>query len=68
VLEQARVVERREYQQSPPRFDYHLTDSGRSLIPVLESLLAWGREYAVDADDPLRRLSDRPSRTIEENA
>jgi DNA-binding HxlR family transcriptional regulator len=68
VLEQARVVERREYQQSPPRFDYHLTDSGRALIPVLESLLAWGREYAVDADDPLRRLSDRPSRTIEENA
>ena len=56
-----------QYQQSPPRFDYHLTDSGRALIPVLKSLLAWGREYAVDADDPLRRAvrppaQDRPRR------
>jgi DNA-binding HxlR family transcriptional regulator len=67
VLEDARVVERREYQQAPPRFDYHLTDSGRALIPVLKSLLAWGREYAVDADDPLRRLSDPSPRTTKEN-
>jgi len=67
VLEEARVVERREYQQSPPRFDYHLTDSGRALVPVLKALLVWGREYAVDADDPLRRLSDPRPRTTEEN-
>jgi DNA-binding HxlR family transcriptional regulator len=64
VLESAGVIERRAYQPSPPRFDYHLTASGRALIPVLEELLAWGRTYAVDADDPLRRLSDpRPART-----
>ena len=55
VLEQAGVVERREYRSSPQRFEYHLTDSGRALIPVLKALLTWGREHAVAADDPLRR-------------
>ena len=50
TLEAAGVVERREYQPSPPRSDYHLTDSGRALIPVLKALLAWGREYAVPHD------------------
>jgi DNA-binding HxlR family transcriptional regulator len=64
VLEQAGVVQRREYHAAPPRFEYHLTESGRALVPVLKALLAWGREYAVDADDPLRHLSDpRPRET-----
>lgn len=58
VLEEAGVVERREYQQAPPRSEYHLTESGRALIPVLKGLLAWGREYAVASDDPLRHLTD----------
>ena len=56
VLERAGVVSRVQYQGAPPRFDYHLTESGRALIPVLESLLAWGREYAVP-DDPDLHLS-----------
>jgi len=47
LLEQAGVVERRAYQDAPPRSDYHLTESGRALVPTLESLLAWGRQYAV---------------------
>jgi DNA-binding HxlR family transcriptional regulator len=65
VLEEAGVVERRGYQTAPPRSDYHLTDSGRALVPVLKALLAWGREHAVDADDPLRHLSDPPPRNAE---
>lgn len=66
VLERAGVVSRVQYQQTPPRFDYHLTESGKALIPVLTSLLAWGREHAVP-DDPDLHLSaakhaDRESR------
>jgi len=56
-LVRAGVVSRVQYQEAPPRFDYHLTESGSALIPVLESLLAWGREYAVP-DDPDLHLSD----------
>lgn len=52
TLEQAGVLARVPYQDSPPRHEYRLTESGRDLIPVLDALLAWGRDHAVDADDP----------------
>jgi DNA-binding HxlR family transcriptional regulator len=54
TLTEAGVVERRQYQSAPDRFEYHLTESGRALLPVLGALLAWGREWAVSADDPDR--------------
>lgn len=44
----AGVLERREYQSSPSRADYHLTDAGRDLIPVLQALREWGDKWAVD--------------------
>jgi DNA-binding HxlR family transcriptional regulator len=53
-LEEAGVITRVAYQSTPPRFDYHLTEAGRALLPVLESLLVWGLRHVVDRDDPLR--------------
>ncbi len=32
------ILERRQYQDSPPRFEYHLTAKGRDLWPVLAAL------------------------------
>jgi DNA-binding HxlR family transcriptional regulator len=56
ALTEAGVVEKRRYQTGPERFEYHLTDSGRDLLPVLDALLGWGRRHAVDPSDPdLRR-------------
>jgi DNA-binding HxlR family transcriptional regulator len=54
TLEQAGVVRRTAYQAAPPRFEYHLTESGRDLIPVLDALTAWGLDHAVAPDDPNR--------------
>jgi DNA-binding HxlR family transcriptional regulator len=54
ALTRAGVVERRRYQSHPPRFEYHLTESGRALLPVLDALLDWGRVHAVSPDDPDR--------------
>jgi DNA-binding HxlR family transcriptional regulator len=48
-LETAGVVERRQYQERPPRFQYHLTRSGHELRPILLSLMQWGDRWAVDA-------------------
>jgi len=56
LLERAGVVSRVQYQEAPPRFEYHLTESGKALVPVLKALLEWGREYAVP-DDPDLHLS-----------
>jgi DNA-binding HxlR family transcriptional regulator/SAM-dependent methyltransferase len=53
-LVDAGVLERREYQSTPPRAEYRLTAAGRDLVPVLQALLAWGDRWA----------SDRPPATL----
>ena len=47
-LEAAGLVERRRYSEHPPRFEYHLTEAGRGLFPVLLALQEWGDRWAVD--------------------
>ena len=41
-LERDGLVARTEYPQIPPRVEYALSESGRSLIPVLDAMCAWG--------------------------
>lgn len=36
------VLERRQYQAHPPRFEYPLTAKGRDLLPVLLTMMHWG--------------------------
>jgi DNA-binding HxlR family transcriptional regulator len=36
------LLERRQYQTNPPRYEYVLTELGRSLRPVIVILAAWG--------------------------
>lgn len=38
------LLERRQYQDKPPRYEYVLTELGRSLRPVIITLAAWGNE------------------------
>ena len=67
TLVEADIVERRQYQSGPDRFEYHLTEAGDALLPALGALLAWGRTYAVAPDDPDldRHLTMRRSSTKE---
>ena len=44
-LEEAGIVERRFYEQHPPRAEYVLTEKGNELRPVLKALLDWGQRY-----------------------
>lgn len=39
------ILDKRRYQQSPPRDEYVLTDRGIALWPTLRSLGLWGREH-----------------------
>lgn len=47
-LEEAGVIYRRRYQEHPPRFEYHLTEAGRGLRPVLNALRVWGDRWLVE--------------------
>jgi DNA-binding HxlR family transcriptional regulator len=44
-LEQSHLVHREVYPEVPPRVEYSLTETGKSLIPALTSLIAWGKEH-----------------------
>jgi DNA-binding HxlR family transcriptional regulator len=39
------ILERRRYQEAPPRYEYRLTDKGRDLWQVLAAMLAWGDRW-----------------------
>jgi len=41
-LADAGILTRQRYQDHPPRHEYHLTELGQSLRPVLVVLAAWG--------------------------
>lgn len=56
-LEAAGVVERRLYSEHPPRHEYHLTEAGRELFPVMLALTEWGDRWAVDSPAIVRRHS-----------
>lgn len=53
------VLERRAYQDNPPRFEYHLTDKGRGLLPVIAHLMWWGDRHYPDPGGPPRVLRHR---------
>ena len=48
----AGVLERRLYQEHPPRYEYHLTDAGEDLHTVITALRQWGDRHVVDDGRP----------------
>jgi DNA-binding HxlR family transcriptional regulator len=45
ALEDEGIVERTTYPQVPPRVEYSLTEKGRALVPLIEDMRAYGREW-----------------------
>ena len=39
------LINRKEYPQIPPKVEYSLTERGKSLIPILDSLCEWGDKH-----------------------
>jgi DNA-binding HxlR family transcriptional regulator len=49
-LERDGVVRREVFAEVPPRVEYSLTEHGRSLGPVIQSICAWGACHLERAD------------------
>ena len=47
ALVSGRVLEKRLYQEHPPRYEYYLTPAGEDLIPVLIALQDWGSRHLL---------------------
>lgn len=46
-LEADQLVHRKEYPQIPPKVEYSLTERGRTLIPILDSMCEWGDQNRI---------------------
>jgi DNA-binding HxlR family transcriptional regulator len=45
-MEKDGIVGRKVYPEVPPRVEYFLTPEGKTLVPMLEEMAAWGRNRA----------------------
>jgi DNA-binding HxlR family transcriptional regulator len=52
-LEEVGVLERRQYSEHPPRFEYHLTEAGAELRPIVLALKEWGDSQLNAGAEPV---------------
>lgn len=43
-LETDGIIERKIYPEIPPRVEYTITDYGKTLLPIIDSMYNWGRQ------------------------
>ena len=53
------LLEKRQYEERPPRWEYRLTEKGRAFWDVLAAMWSWGMEWQWSDDDPAWMLVDR---------
>jgi DNA-binding HxlR family transcriptional regulator len=53
------MLERVQYQDRPPRYEYRLTEKGRAFWDVLAAMWRWGSDWLWDGDGPPVALKDR---------
>jgi DNA-binding HxlR family transcriptional regulator len=65
-LEQNGLIERRQYQTRPDRFEYLLTRKGREVILVLQALAQVGDKWAItgEAGPPLKFVDRNTGRSV----
>lgn len=49
-LEADGLINRHIYPVVPPKVEYSLSDFGKSIIPILDTMCNWGRSYLSDLD------------------
>ena len=47
------VLERRQYEERPPRYEYVLTEKGRDLLPVVLTMMRWGDRWESQDTPPV---------------
>jgi DNA-binding HxlR family transcriptional regulator len=52
ALEAEGIVERRTYPEVPPRVEYRLTPKGSALVPLVDQMRTYGREW-LEQEEPV---------------
>ncbi len=45
------IVERKQYNEIPPRVEYFLTEKGLSVVPILKSICMWSGAYHKEENE-----------------
>jgi DNA-binding HxlR family transcriptional regulator len=56
------VLDRRQYQTSPDRHEYRLTEKGRTLFPITLELMRWGDRWLATKSGPPLIVVHKPCR------
>jgi DNA-binding HxlR family transcriptional regulator len=51
ALEEERIVERHSFPESPPRVEYELTAKGVGLLPIIDAMREFGRDWRLCIHD-----------------
>jgi DNA-binding HxlR family transcriptional regulator len=48
------IIDRKQYNEIPPKVEYSLTSKGESVVPILQSICQWSRAYnKIDKENAL---------------
>ena len=63
ALEEEGIVKRQTFPEVPPRVEYALTEKGRALVPLIEDMRTYGREWlGCEADaQPAETVQREPA-------
>lgn len=50
ALDDEGIVKRSTHPEAPPRVEYGLTEKGRALLPLIEDMRRYGREWLCEED------------------
>jgi DNA-binding HxlR family transcriptional regulator len=60
ALEEEGIVERQTFPEVPPRVEYSLTSKGSALVPLIEDMRAYGREWlCAEVEDESSVVDER---------
>lgn len=57
-LEEDLIVERKVYPVVPPKVEYSLTEQGRTLMPILDAMYEWGKNYMENVAEEKPEISE----------
>jgi DNA-binding HxlR family transcriptional regulator len=59
ALEEEGILERQTYPEVPPRVEYALTEKGQALVPLIEDMRTYGREWLSECPEDQEQPSER---------
>ena len=64
-LEEDNIIERKVYNQVPPKVEYYLSDYGQSLSAVLDNLCNWGESHVAHLQEQGQEIYLKTSTLID---